>query len=78
MNETSEQLEYKEPSLLNTISYGLNGFWYTLAYGVFNLFLIYFYETVLELNIVYIFWAMLIFTWWNATIAAVFWRLIFR
>jgi GPH family glycoside/pentoside/hexuronide:cation symporter len=66
MNETTEELEYREPSLLNTISYGLNGFWYTLAYGVFNLFLIYFYETVLELNIVYIFWAMLIFTVWDA------------
>lgn len=65
MNETSE-LSYKEPSLLNTISYGLNGFWYTLATGVFNLYLLFFYETVLQLNIVYIFWGMLIFTVWDA------------
>jgi GPH family glycoside/pentoside/hexuronide:cation symporter len=65
MNETNE-LTYKEPSILNTLSYGLGGFWYTLAYGVFNLFLLYFYETVIQLNIVYIFWAMLIFTVWDA------------
>ena len=66
MNETTEQLEYKEPSIPKTISFGLNGFWNSLAYGVFNLFLLYFYETVLELNIIYIFWAMLIFTVWDA------------
>ena len=65
MNETSE-LSYKEPSILNTVSYGLSGFWYTLAYGVFNLFLLYFYETVVHLNIVYVFWGMLIFTVWDA------------
>ena len=66
MNETTEELNYKEPSILNTISYGAAGFWNTLAYGVFNLFLLYFYETVLHLNIVYVFWAMLIFTVWDA------------
>ena len=66
MNETKEGLPYKEPSILNIVSYGLGGFWYTLAYGVFNLFLIFFYETVLELNIIYVFWAMLIFTVWDA------------
>ena len=65
MNETSE-LTYKEPSILNTLSYGLGGFWYTLAYGVFNLFLLYFYETVIHLNIIYVFWGMLIFTVWDA------------
>ena len=66
MNETSE-LEYKEPSLLNTISYGLNGLWYViLPNGVFNLYLLYFYETVVGLNITYVFWAMLIFTVWDA------------
>jgi len=66
MNETKEELTYKEPSILNTISFGLNGFWNTLSYGVFNLFLLYFYETVLHLNIIYVFWAMLIFTVWDA------------
>jgi glycoside/pentoside/hexuronide:cation symporter, GPH family len=66
MNETKESLPYTEPSILNTLSYGLGGFWYTLAYGVFNLYLLYFYETVLELNIIYVFWAMLIFTVWDA------------
>ena len=65
MNETSE-LSYKEPSILNTLSYGLGGFWYTLGYGVFNLFLLYYYETVLQLNIVFVFWGMLIFTVWDA------------
>jgi len=65
MNETSK-LTYQEPSILNTVSYGLGGFWYTLAYGIFNLFLIYYYETVLHLNIVYVFWGMLIFTVWDA------------
>jgi len=66
MNETDE-LNYKEPSLANTISYGLNGLWYVLLpNGVFNLYLLYFYETVIGLNITYVFWAMLIFTVWDA------------
>ena len=43
MNETTEQLSYKEPSILNTLSYGAGGFWYTLAFGVFDVFLLYFY-----------------------------------
>ena len=66
MNETKEQLTYKEPSLLNTISYGSAGFWSMLSYGVFNAYLIFFYESVVGLNIVYVFWAMLIFTVWDA------------
>jgi GPH family glycoside/pentoside/hexuronide:cation symporter len=66
MNETKEQLTYKEPSLLNTISYGSSGFWSMLAYGVFNAYLIFFYESVVGLNIIYVFWAMLIFTLWDA------------
>ena len=66
MNETTEQLEYKEPSILNTISYGTSGFWYTLAYGVFDVFILYFYETIIGLDIVYIFAAMVIFTVWDA------------
>jgi len=66
MNESTEQLSYKEPSLLNTISYGSAGFWSMLAYGVFNAWLMYFYETAVGLHIVWIFWAMLIFTVWDA------------
>jgi len=66
MNETREELTYKEPSLLNTIAYGSSGFWSMLAYGVFNAYLIFFYEAVIGLNIVYVFWAMLIFTVWDA------------
>ncbi len=66
MNETSEQLTYKEPSVLNTLSYGSAGFWNSLAYGVFNAYLMFFYESVVGLNIVYVFWAMLIFTVWDA------------
>jgi len=66
MNETEEQLTYKEPSVLNTLSYGAAGFWYTLAYGVFDVFLLYFYETVVGLHIGWIFFAMVIFTIWDA------------
>lgn len=66
MNETTEQIEYKEPSILNTVSYGASGFWYTLAYGVFDVFLLYFYETVVGLDITYILAAMVIFTLWDA------------
>jgi len=66
MNETNEQLTYKEPSLLNTISYGSAGFWSMLAYGVFNAYLMFFYESVVGLNIIYVFFAMLIFTVWDA------------
>ncbi len=62
MSEKTEQLSYKEPSLLNTISYGSAGFWSMLAYGVFNAYLMFFYESVVGLNIVYVFLAMLIFT----------------
>jgi len=66
MNETTEQLSYKEPSILNTLSYGSAGFWNSLAYGVFNAYLMFFYESVVGLNIIYVFWAMLIFTFWDA------------
>jgi len=66
MNEKTEQLSYKEPSIINTISYGSAGFWSMLAYGVFNAYLMFFYESVVGLNIVYVFLAMLIFTIWDA------------
>ncbi len=66
MNETKEQLSYKEPSILNTISYGSASFWSFLAYGVFNAYLYYFYDSVVGLDVTYIFWAMLIFTVWDA------------
>ncbi len=66
MNETTEQLSYKEPSILNTLSYGSAGFWNSLAYGVFNAYLMFFYESAVGLNITYIALAMLIFTLWDA------------
>ena len=66
MSEKTEHLTYKEPSILNTISYGSAGFWSMLAYGVFNAYLMFFYESVVGLNIVYVFLAMLIFTVWDA------------
>jgi len=66
MNETKEQLEYKIPSIPNTISYGAASFWSFLAYGVFNSYLFYFYESVVHLDVTYIFFAMLIFTVWDA------------
>jgi len=66
MSEKTEQLTYKEPSILNTVSYGSAGFWSMLAYGVFNAYLMFFYESVVGLNIVYVFLAMLIFTVWDA------------
>jgi len=66
MNETSDQLTYKEPSLLNTISYGSAGFWSMLSYSVFNAWLMFFYESAVGLNIAYIAVAMLIFTLWDA------------
>ncbi len=65
MNEKTE-LTYKEPSLLNTISYGSAGFWSMLAYGIFNGWLMFFYESAIGLNIAYIALAMLIFTVWDA------------
>jgi len=66
MNETNEQLSYKEPSLLNTISYGSASFWSMLSYSVFNAWLMFFYESAIGLNITYIALAMLIFTLWDA------------
>jgi len=57
---------YEIPSTLNTVSYGSAGFWYGLAYGVFNAYIFFFYEVVLGLDTVLIFVAMLIFTLWDA------------
>ena len=65
MNETNE-LSYKEPSLLNTISYGSASFWSMLSYSVFNAYLIFFYEAVVGLPTELMFMAMLFFTLWDA------------
>jgi len=65
MNETSN-VTYKDPSLLNTISYGLSGFWSMLSYSVFNAYIIFFYEAVIGLQTELMFLAMLCFTVWDA------------
>jgi GPH family glycoside/pentoside/hexuronide:cation symporter len=65
MNETSE-LSYKDPSFLNTVSYGLASFWSMLSYSVFNAYIIFFYEAVVGLQTELMFIAMLCFTLWDA------------
>ncbi len=62
----NEELSYKEPSLLNTISYGSASFWSMLSYSVFNAYLIFFYEAVVGLPTELMFLAMLFFTIWDA------------
>lgn len=65
MNELNE-LSYKEPSLPNTVSYGLSSFWSMLSYSVFNAYIIFFYEAVVGLQTELMFIAMLCFTLWDA------------
>jgi GPH family glycoside/pentoside/hexuronide:cation symporter len=62
----NEELSYKEPSLLNTISYGSASFWSMLSYSVFNAYLIFFYEAVVGLPTELMFLAMILFTIWDA------------
>ena len=65
MNETNLET-YKDPSLPNTISYGLASFWSMLSYSVFNAYIIFFYEAVVGLQTELMFIAMLCFTLWDA------------
>ncbi len=57
---------YKEPSVLNTISFGSAGFWSMFAYGVFGAYFFFFYEVAVGLNAIFIATAMIIFTIWDA------------
>jgi GPH family glycoside/pentoside/hexuronide:cation symporter len=57
---------YKEPSILNTISFGSAGFWSMFAYGVFGAYFFFFYEVAVGLNAIFIATAMIIFTIWDA------------
>lgn len=57
---------YKEPSVLNTISFGSAGFWSMFAYGVFGAYFFFFYEVAIGLNAIFIATAMIIFTIWDA------------
>lgn len=57
---------YKEPSVLNTISFGASGFWTMFAYSVFGAYFFFFYEVAIGLNAIFIATAMIIFTIWDA------------
>jgi GPH family glycoside/pentoside/hexuronide:cation symporter len=57
---------YKEPSVLNTISFGASGFWSMFAYSVFGAYFFFFYEVAIGLNAIFIATAMIIFTIWDA------------
>ena len=57
---------YKEPSVLNTISFGSAGFWSMFAYSVFGAYFFFFYEVAVGLNAIFIATAMIIFTIWDA------------
>ena len=57
---------YKEPSVLNTISFGSAGFWSMFAYAVFGAYFFFFYEVAIGLNAIFIATAMIIFTIWDA------------
>ena len=57
---------YKEPSVLNTISFGSAGFWSMFAYSVFGAYFFFFYEVAIGLNAIFIATAMIIFTIWDA------------
>lgn len=57
---------YKEPSVLNTISFGSASFWSMFAYSVFGAYFFFFYEVAIGLNAIFIASAMIIFTIWDA------------
>ncbi len=66
MSKINNQETYKEPSLLNTISYGTASFWSIFANTIFGSYVFFFYEAVIGLETIYVFLAMLIFTMWDA------------
>jgi GPH family glycoside/pentoside/hexuronide:cation symporter len=57
---------YKEPSVLNMLSYGSAGFWSMFAYSVFGAYFFFFYEVAVGLDTLLIAMAMIIFTIWDA------------
>jgi GPH family glycoside/pentoside/hexuronide:cation symporter len=62
----TETLTYKEPSILNILSYSSSGFWSMFAWSVFGSYVFFFYEVAVGLNATYIALAMIIFTLWDA------------
>ncbi|NHJ24243.1 MAG: MFS transporter [Candidatus Lokiarchaeota archaeon] len=66
MNENTSVETYKEPSILNILSYSSSGFWSMFAWSVFGSYVFFFYEVAVGLNAIYIASAMIIFTLWDA------------
>jgi GPH family glycoside/pentoside/hexuronide:cation symporter len=62
----SLQGSYKEPSVLNMLSYGASGFWSMFAWSVFGAYFFFFYEVAVGLDTILIAMAMIIFTIWDA------------
>ena len=62
----TETRTYKEPSILNILSYSSSGFWSMFAWSVFGSYVFFFYEVAIGLNATYIALAMIIFTLWDA------------
>ena len=57
---------YKTPSIPNILSYSSASFWSFLLWTVFGSYVFFFYERVLGLDTLLVFFAMLIFTAWDA------------
>jgi len=66
MNEVEIERTEKIPSTINMISYGTSGFWGMFTWTVFGSYVFFFYERTVGLPVEYIFYAMLIFTLWDA------------
>jgi GPH family glycoside/pentoside/hexuronide:cation symporter len=73
LSENNKQLpidefenSYKEPSVLNMLSYGSSGFWSMFAWSVFGAYFFFFYEVAVGLSTLFIALAMIIFTIWDA------------
>ncbi|MFW9951624.1 MAG: MFS transporter, partial [Candidatus Thorarchaeota archaeon] len=62
----TETRTYKEPSIVNILSYSSSGFWSMFAWSVFGSYVFFFYEVAIGLNAIYIASAMIIFTIWDA------------
>ena len=63
---SEKKQEYIPPSILNTLSYGSAGFWNQFIYMVFGTYVFYFYEVVVGLASLYVMFAMILFTIWDA------------
>ena len=66
MNEVDVERTEKIPSIINMVSYGSSGFWSMFTSTVFGSYVFFFYERTVGLAVEYIFFAMLIFTLWDA------------